>query len=1452
MLLEGFDTEQYSVGSQLDGSAPTVSGFDGIWAGSGSASIESGSLHYAGLGVAGTNHVQLNDSITISRQFSVGSGDPLENFVDTNGDIGISANSDPLYLSVLMQVDGTAPPTSTFSLFNNGTSSANREFRILYSQTNTSFQAIAGPSGTAANLDPLNNAINLFVFKFEFSTGNDIISVWQNPTAGAPESTPDAQFTTFDIAFDRLAFTRFIGTGTAKFDEVRLGTEWSAVTDETALDLVPKAPITTDGFNNVEYLAGGLIDDVWSYIPGFDGAWATTAASATTEAGSLNYAGFGTAGANRLQLNGTEVVSRLILDGNNGPLANYLDTSGDIATSSDSSELYFSFLMKVDGSSPPTSTFSLYNDGVSSEDRVFRILYSASNSAFQVITGPAGTAINLDPLNNGTNLFVVKVDFASGNDTISVWQNPVVGDLEVTPDAVITDHDLAFDRIAFSRFSGVGTTQFDEFRLGSTWSAATSAAALNLLSGPQAIVGLQGLPPSPLGGSLYPQGFFPFIDEFGQYRYLNWTDKINSLDELIQSVSTEAADLTANPGPADFDLFGGWSAGPQLTATGFFYTAKVNDKWWLVDPEGRLFFSNGITGVSDPDRFESTEVAVKTGVTDREEYFAYLPDAADPAEEFLQLETSTVTSGNYQGSRPLTMNFFAANALKKYGTDWEAQSQQIAHERLRSWGMNTIAGWSDEDVYLQQRTPYTMVLFPQNPSLINSNSKFADYFDPNYLVNVKNRINEEAGKSLNDPWTIGYFIHNELNWTRGTLTDDTEVGLEALAAVSTQPAKIAFRDQMQSKYGTIQNLNAQWQTSYASWNSFLTLRNVTPNLGGANADLVAFDVSYAEQYFSSTKQAMQEAAPNHLYLGARFTGSVRLAPAQAAMAYADVVSINRYGPDISVLPPGLVGDVPLISGEYHFSANDTGLWSDGLKTATDQADRAEKFTTYLESALNSDRYVGVHWLQYWDFPSSGKLNSNNNNSNLGFVSITDTPYSEIVDAARSVGASLYETRVGDFGIIVDRTLYLNGTESADQFTLSAGVSQLSVTRNSITQPYTLSEFDTVVVSGGYDADSLSVSGLIGKTLIVRNADSSDTIEILDGQLILTVETDAMGPSVSICSAAAIQLTAGARLSDLDVQGQVSIESTQNSPDVVTVSVLTLGPFGMLDLGNNGLIIDYTLTSPLTAIGLAVSSAYQSGNWNGAGITSSYGDAFQSAVGYGESAVLLPPGGMFLGTAVDSTSILIRHTLYGDANLNGAVDASDFNIWNQNRISGGNWSAGDFNYDGAVDSNDFDLWLGNIFTDVSNIAPPILSLQVETVISPIPIIPPTDTVGLMPDSSQTTVSDVAKSVTVSFPLVLPDRMSLAGRLKTHSTRADETAVIDQVFADLAFESTQLFEQGHKEFDELGELRRNRFIPSSKRTSLTQSSNEQSPKLDDLQWSPNSMALEVEWARAYMSR
>jgi predicted outer membrane repeat protein len=55
-------------------------------------------------------------------------------------------------------------------------------------------------------------------------------------------------------------------------------------------------------------------------------------------------------------------------------------------------------------------------------------------------------------------------------------------------------------------------------------------------------------------------------------------------------------------------------------------------------------------------------------------------------------------------------------------------------------------------------------------------------------------------------------------------------------------------------------------------------------------------------------------------------------------------------------------------------------------------------------------------------------------------------------------------------------------------------------------------------------------------------------------------------------------------------------------------------------------------------------------------------------------------------------------LYGDANLDGFVDGTDFGTWNANKFTAqAAWCAGDFSADGFVDGSDFGHWNQNKFT-----------------------------------------------------------------------------------------------------------------------------------------------------------
>jgi len=84
------------------------------------------------------------------------------------------------------------------------------------------------------------------------------------------------------------------------------------------------------------------------------------------------------------------------------------------------------------------------------------------------------------------------------------------------------------------------------------------------------------------------------------------------------------------------------------------------------------------------------------------------------------------------------------------------------------------------------------------------------------------------------------------------------------------------------------------------------------------------------------------------------------------------------------------------------------------------------------------------------------------------------------------------------------------------------------------------------------------------------------------------------------------------------------------------------------------------------------------------------------VGYGEaSAVFGTFPATYFGQSIDSTTLLVTFTRYGDANLDRAVNLLDFNRLAANfGLSNRLWTDGDFTFDGIVNLLDFNRLAAN--------------------------------------------------------------------------------------------------------------------------------------------------------------
>ena len=435
----------------------------------------------------------------------------------------------------------------------------------------------------------------------------------------------------------------------------------------------------------------------------------------------------------------------------------------------------------------------------------------------------------------------------------------------------------------------------------------------------------------------------------------------------------------ASPTPAraagSYDAYGGWT-GTTLAATGAFRTAEVAGRWWLVTPDGHPFFSNGLNHVTP------------IGTVDKNGHAAY-----------------------------------HEAILAKYGSESAWAAAQVA--RFGTWGINTLGGWSDIGLFDGRGVPYTVTL-----SLAGQNSgtgRMADFWSPGWVSSVQSSTASAAAGRTNDPWLVGYFLDNELHWTKDwRSTEQLDFYLQRDAA---EPGKVHLVDWLRSRYANdFAAFAADFTTDATDWASLLAATTIA-DAGGAGARPTrdAWVGEIAERYFSVAHAALKAADPNHLDLGTRLVAQV-ITPEvlQAAAAHVDVVSINWYeildqfeeyvanlGPDFlptadTLAAHGKLSSKPLMITEFGWRAMDSGLpntWPPLQVVVDTQQERATRYRNFGQCLVNTGYVVGAYWFEMTDEPAIGRFDGENDN--WGMVTEADEEYPLVTAAAAAVHDMAY-------------------------------------------------------------------------------------------------------------------------------------------------------------------------------------------------------------------------------------------------------------------------------------------------------------------------------------------------------------------------------------------------------------------------------------------------------------
>jgi len=295
-------------------------------------------------------------------------------------------------------------------------------------------------------------------------------------------------------------------------------------------------------------------------------------------------------------------------------------------------------------------------------------------------------------------------------------------------------------------------------------------------------------------------------------------------------------------------------------------------------------------------------------------------------------------------------------------------------------------------------------------------------------------------------------------------------------------------------------------------------------------------------------------------------------------------------------------------------------------------------------------------------------------------------------AGWTVGGSAHTLSVGDGGI---------DSAGSGTNTVSPAVAL------SASGTWTVGSDNTLTVAGGLS--------LAGRTLI---KDGPGTLNLAGPQThtagsVLTVaggtvnfqsDAGAGGSNLTVnVNGSEANFASAQHLAALNLNTGTSQVESHGSRALVTKALWIDATDSSLDIKDNILVIDYPGGGPsplMQVVGWLQSGLnWGTGFWDGYGIRSSVAAAdtnFLTSIGVVDNSDGWVGGRTDLeGEPVDATSVLIKYTYFGDANLDGAVTFDDYDVidyfyWFPPAPANSGWWNGDFNYDGFVTLDDYDF------------------------------------------------------------------------------------------------------------------------------------------------------------------
>ena len=499
----------------------------------------------------------------------------------------------------------------------------------------------------------------------------------------------------------------------------------------------------------------------------------------------------------------------------------------------------------------------------------------------------------------------------------------------------------------------------------------------------------------------------PLVDRNGQFCRNDWPGKITSDKQLKDEYTSGMKNI---PGfvmdSTTHDRFGGVKTlGIKRSPARKFRVEKINEKWWLITPDGYPFIMIAVDAMNLDQAVNTVIYPDKPEIRQR---FTWLPERSDSI-------FKSCWKNEQDGIK--RFDFAKANFIRIHGSDGIQDKFLIdAIKRIRYWGFNSLGKWTSPSTIerlqkLKLDIPFILVL---NIKIdITKYNKVPDMFDPAFEPAVMEVLKKSSEKFADYPYYIGFTIANEAWWDHK--------GTSALLKAKNTAAKRVLVDMIMDKYQSLKSLN---QVLGSSFKDRAELNNSDLNkYGKVLAPVVSsFIVKASEKYYSVWASARDKHDPGRLLMGSSFVvvGMWHVCEEwiRGSIQYSDIMMCDNHNLDPMAVyndyikPYVIPAGKPVMNGESSFCT--TGYGFKYFKTNCEsQKGRGEAYKLYNETLYALPEWLGTMYFVYRDQPIGGRnIDGGGESFNMGLVSNCHLPYQDFVDVVRKTNERLYDIHAG--------------------------------------------------------------------------------------------------------------------------------------------------------------------------------------------------------------------------------------------------------------------------------------------------------------------------------------------------------------------------------------------------------------------------------------------------------